>query len=236
MSIYYYVIVLKVMLQEKANQYRIDLRTTSPQTDAPLAGYPEAKRALDIIGSIVGLVFFCALYPFVAVAIKINSPGPALIALPRISSGKVIRLYKFRSMYEGADQKKHLLAPFNERRDGPFFKMKHDPRITRVGKIIRRFRIDETPQFINVLKGELSLVGPRPHEQEEIDAYPTEYRFLAQCKGGITGLSQVSGASSLPFMRELELDAHYAQHVSLGLDLRIMTKTVAILLFDPSAV
>lgn len=200
------------------------------------AGYPEAKRALDILGGTFGLVLFAILYPLLGTAIKIDSKGPILVKLERVSQGKTIRLYKFRSMIEGAQAQKKLLSPFNERADGPFFKMRHDPRITRVGRVIRRFRLDEVPQFINVFKGELSLVGPRPHEPEEIAGYPSEYSFLAKHKGGITGLSQVSGASSLAFARELELDSYYVQNVSLSLDLKIIGKTIAILLSDPSAV
>lgn len=200
------------------------------------AGYPEAKRALDIIGGIVGLVFFIILYPVIGIAIKAETKGPILVKLKRVSQGKIIRLYKFRSMVQEAESQKKLLSPFNERADGPFFKMRHDPRITKVGRIIRRFRLDEVPQFINVCKGELSLVGPRPHEPEEIAEYPHDYAFLAECKGGITGLSQVNGASSLPFAKELELDSYYAKHVSLWLDIKIIGKTIAILLFDPSAV
>jgi lipopolysaccharide/colanic/teichoic acid biosynthesis glycosyltransferase len=206
------------------------------QSEIYAAGYPEFKRALDLLGSIVGIALFTCIYPIIAAAIKLESAGPVLVALDRVSHGKTIRLYKFRSMHEGAHVKKPLLSPFNERKDGPFFKMKHDPRLTRVGKIIRKFRLDEVPQFINVLRGDLSLVGPRPHEPEEIAQYPSEYQFLARCKAGITGLSQVNGASSLTFERELELDARYATHVSLAFDLKIIVKTLSIFLFDPSAV
>lgn len=207
---------------------------TTPETYS--AGYPEFKRALDLAGGTVGVLLFAILYPVIGTLIKATSRGPVLVKLDRVSRGKTIALYKFRSMINGAHAQKPLLSPFNERRDGPFFKMTHDPRLTRVGKIIRRFRIDEVPQFINVLKGELSLVGPRPHEPEEIAHYPAEYAFLANCKSGITGLSQVSGASSLEFRRELELDADYAKNVSLFRDLKIIGKTLAIFLFDPSAV
>jgi len=211
-------------------------------TPAPLhpeiysAGYPEFKRAVDIIGGAVGVLLFAVLFPVIGTAIKLETSGPVLVALDRVSRGKIIRLFKFRSMIDGAHAQKSLLSPFNERKDGPFFKMKHDPRLTRVGKVIRKFRLDEVPQFINVLRGDLSLVGPRPHEPEEIASYPEEYAFLGRCKAGITGLSQVSGASSLPFNRELELDADYARHVSLVKDLKIIGKTCAVLLFDPSAV
>ncbi len=199
-------------------------------------GYPEVKRGLDILGGLAGTMLFGALFPFVGAAIKLESKGPILVALDRVSGGKTIKLYKFRSMQEGAAERKPLLQPFNERHDGPFFKMKHDPRLTRVGKVIRKFRLDEMPQFINVLKGELSLVGPRPHEPLEVAQYPHEYAFLTGHKAGITGLSQVNGASSLAFSKELEFDAYYTKHVSLALDLKIIGKTIAILLFDPSAI
>lgn len=205
-------------------------------TRAALASYGGLKRGLDIVGSLIGLVFFAALYPIIGLLIQLESRGPVLVSLDRVSLGKTIKLYKFRSMVHGAHAQKPLLMPFNERRDGPFFKMKHDPRLTRVGRFIRRFRLDEVPQFINVLRGELSLVGPRPHEPGEIAEYPAEYSFLAECKGGITGLSQVNGSSALPFLKELELDAYYARHVSLRTDLAIIGKTIAIFLFDHTAV
>jgi lipopolysaccharide/colanic/teichoic acid biosynthesis glycosyltransferase len=201
-----------------------------------LSSYGGLKRGLDLAGSVGGIAFFALLYPIVGAAIKLETKGPVLVALDRVSGGKIIRLYKFRSMHAGAHQQKSLLAPFNERTSGPFFKMKHDPRLTRVGKIIRRFRLDEVPQFINVLRGELSLVGPRPHEPEEVAQYPDAYQFLTRHKAGITGLSQVNGASSLAFDHELHLDSQYAKQVSLFLDLKIIAKTIAILLFDPSAV
>lgn len=198
--------------------------------------YPAAKRLQDVLGGAAGMALFVLLYPLIAVAIKLDSSGPVLVSLGRVSNGKVIQLYKFRSMIDGAHSKKSELLSQNERADGPFFKMKNDPRITRVGRVIRRFRLDEVPQFINVMRGELSLVGPRPHEQSEIKSYPAAYQFLSREMAGITGLSQVSGASSLPFLKELELDSHYARSRSLALDAKIILKTVAILFFDPSAV
>ena len=168
--------------------------------------------------------------------IKLESRGPIIIRLKRVSGGKVIRVYKFRSMIEGAHALKPLLKDINERKDGPFFKIKADPRLTGVGRILRKFRIDELPQFLNVLKGELALVGPRPHEPEEVALYPNEYKHLILAKAGLTGLSQVSGASGLPFLKELELDNHYIRNRSFLLDLKILTKTAAIMFFDPTAV
>ena len=139
-------------------------------------------------------------------------------------------------MINGAHAIKPKLADMNERKDGPFFKIKNDPRLTRSGKIIRKFRFDEIPQFINVLKGEMALVGPRPHEPEEVAHYPNAYKHLTLAKAGITGLSQVSGASSLPFLKELETDDYYLKNRSWWLDFKIAAKTLLILFFDPTAV
>ncbi|HEY4499821.1 MAG TPA: sugar transferase [Candidatus Paceibacterota bacterium] len=191
---------------------------------------------MDITGSLIGLVFISALYPFAAIMIKLDSPGPALIKLPRISRGKMIYVYKFRSMRHNAHPEKKLLRHLNERKDGSFFKISNDPRITRVGRILRKWHIDEFPQLINVLKGELSLVGPRPHEPEEMYDYPAPYRHLLLAKAGITGLSQVNGASGLPFLRELELDSAYLRQQSLLLDLKILFKTLYIFFFDPNGI
>ena len=200
------------------------------------SSYHVTKRILDLIGALVGLGLFSLLSLIIGPAIKLDSHGPILIALPRVSRGRTIQLYKFRSMKVGAEHEKKSLAHLNERADGPFFKIKKDPRVTAVGRIIRATRLDEVPQFINVLKGELSLVGPRPHEPEEVAAYPVEYAFLANEKGGVTGLSQVSGASKLSFKKELELDSYYTSNQSLALDIKTITKTISILLFDPTAV
>jgi lipopolysaccharide/colanic/teichoic acid biosynthesis glycosyltransferase len=194
------------------------------------------KRFIDIIGSIVGLIILAPFIPLIALAIKMDSRGPVLIKLNRVSSGNIIGVYKFRSMIENAQSQKKDLLSLNERKDGPFFKIKNDPRITRVGKFLRKTRIDELPQLINVLKGELSLVGPRPHEPEELYAYPREYRTLLAAKTGITGLSQVSGASGLPFLKELELDRYYLNNQSLWLDIKILFKTLFIFFTDPTGV
>lgn len=194
------------------------------------------KRTLDIIGASIGLLLIVPFYPFIFLAIKLNSRGPVFIKLPRVSAGRVIYVYKFRSMIDGAHKLKWGLKHLNERRDGPFFKIRLDPRLTFVGKILRRFRIDEFPQLINVLKGEMALVGPRPHEAEEVVFYPVERKHLIMAKAGVTGLSQVSGASSLAFLKELELDSYYVKNSSLSLDTKIILKTIAILFTDPNAV
>ena len=197
--------------------------------------YPIWKRALDIFGACTGLILLIPFIPFIALAIKLQDGGPVLVKLPRVSEGKEILVYKFRSMVTDAMARKKDLRHLNERKDGPFFKIRHDPRVTPVGRILRKFRADESPQLLNVLRGELSLVGPRPHEPEEITHYPSNYKYLPMQRAGVTGLSQVNGASSLPFLRELELDDFYSKHMSLGLDIKIILKTLGILFSDPTA-
>ena len=188
------------------------------------------------MGSFVGLIFLAPFYPFIAATIKLETKGPVFAKIDRVSAGKKFQVYKFRSMIDGAHALRPTLKEFNERKDGPFFKMTTDPRVTRVGRLLRKFRIDEFPQLINVLKGEMSLVGPRPHEPGEVIYYPPEYRHLMLAKAGVTGLSQVSGASGLPFLKELELDSHYVKNPSLWTDTKIIGKTASIIFFDPTAV
>ncbi len=195
-----------------------------------------SKIILDIFGSVLGIIFLIPFLPFIAIAIKLDSKGPIFVRLPRVSRGRMVNVYKFRSMVPGAQNLKYNLVSSNERNDGPFFKIRNDPRVTRVGKFLRKTRLDEFPQLFNVLKGELALVGPRPHEPEEIAKYPEEYRELIESKAGVTGLSQVSGASSLPFLRELELDSYYIKNQSFVFDIKIIFKTVEIFFTDPTAV
>jgi len=198
--------------------------------------YPFWKRCLDISGAFIGLLIILPLAPFIALAIIIDSPGGIIVKLDRVSEDKIVGVYKFRSMIHNAHEKKKDLQHMNERNDGSFFKIRHDPRITRMGRVIRKFRIDEFPQLINVLKGELALVGPRPHEPMEVEGYPDEYKMILSARSGVTGLSQISGASSLPFLKELELDNFYIENMSLSLDIKLIFKTFIILFSDPTAV
>lgn len=191
---------------------------------------------MDIIGSTVGIIILLPFVPFIAVAIKLDSKGPVFVGLDRVSRGKIIKVYKFRSMIFDAQNKKKEFLAQNERKDGPFFKIKNDPRITKTGRFLRKHLLDELPQLFNVFKGELSLVGPRPHEPEELFAYPREYRELLAAKTGITGLSQINGASNLPFLKELELDKYYLENQSVLLDLKILLKTLNIFLRDSKGV
>lgn len=194
------------------------------------------KKIIDIFGASLGLLILAPFFPFITLAIKLESRGPVIVKLDRVSRGRIIKVYKFRSMVKDAQKIKSDLAILNERKDGSFFKIKNDPRITRVGKWLRKFRIDEFPQLVNVIKGELSLVGPRPHEPEEVSGYPPEFQRIILAKAGVTGLSQVNGASSLPFLKELTLDNYYLKNQSFLLDFKIIIKTILILFSDPTAV
>lgn len=194
------------------------------------------KRILDIVAAICGLVFILPFTPFIALAIFIEGGRPIFVKLDRISEGKIIKVYKFRSMIKNASEMKKQLEHLNERKDGPLFKMKNDPRLTKTGKFLRKLRLDEFPQFLNVFRGELSLVGPRPHEPEEMLQYPPEFKKLYYAKGGLTGLSQVKGASLLPFKKELEYDLYYLEHQSFLLDLKILFQTIWIFFSDPTGV
>jgi exopolysaccharide biosynthesis polyprenyl glycosylphosphotransferase len=204
---------------------------------SPLDGWGKiTKRGVDIAGASIMLIILSPLFLATALAIKRDSKGPVFVKLKRISNGREIWIYKFRSMVENAEKMKPSLMKFNERRDGPMFKMTNDPRVTRIGKFLRAKRIDELPQLINVLKGEISLVGPRPHEPEEIAMYEDHHKKVLSIKSGITGLAQVSGASDLLFDEEVKLDRFYIENWSMKKDIAILLRTLKIFLFDKSGV
>lgn len=162
----------------------------------------------------------------IMLAVKLDSPGPIFYKQVRVGRwGKPFYCYKFRSMYVDADARKKELMEKNEA-DEIVFKMRHDPRITWIGRIIRKLSIDELPQLINVLKGEMSLVGPRPAVPEEVAYYQFDYLQRLDAVPGITGLQQVSGRSDLEFKRWIELDLQYIQEQSLWKDLEILVKTI----------
>jgi len=194
------------------------------------------KRIVDIAGALCGLVFLSPLFATTSFAIKWETKGPVFIKQERISRGKKFMLVKFRSMINNAENLRPLLAEFNERKGTPFFKMRNDPRVTRVGKFIRRYRIDELPQFLNVLTGDMSLVGPRPHEPFEIAQYEKRHRRVLAIKAGITGMAQISGSSDLSFEKEVALDILYIENWSFPQDCKILLLTALKLVRDRSAV
>ncbi len=193
------------------------------------------KNLIDyLFGSIIMLLFI-PIYLIIGLAIKLNSPGPVFYQQKRYTKDcRVFYMYKFRSMYVDADQRLKELKEYNEA-DGPLFKMKKDPRITGVGRFIRRFSIDELPQIINVLKGELSLVGPRPPIPEEVEQYDEWEIKRMNVKQGITGLWQVSGRSELSFEEMARLDLYYIQNWSIEMDIKILLKTIPTVLFGKGA-
>jgi exopolysaccharide biosynthesis polyprenyl glycosylphosphotransferase len=192
--------------------------------------YLAAKRTMDIIGAIVGLIVTSVLFLVVAIAIKIEDPkGTVFFAQTRVGkNGKEFKMYKFRSMVSDAEERLNDLLEYNEV-TGAMFKMKNDPRVTKVGRFIRKTSIDELPQLWNVLKGDMSLVGPRPPLPREVEQY-TEYdkqRLLVT--PGCTGLWQVSGRSNVGFKEMVELDLQYIRNRSILLDVKIIFKTVFVL-------
>jgi exopolysaccharide biosynthesis polyprenyl glycosylphosphotransferase len=188
------------------------------------------KRILDLLVAVAGLVAFLPLGLLIALAIKLEDGGPVFYTTRRIGkNGRPIRFYKFRTMVVGADRLKAQLLRFNERRDGPLFKMKDDPRVTRVGRLLRKHSLDEVPQLLNVLEGTMSLVGPRPHLPEEVEAYRDGDYLRLECIPGIVGLPQVFGRNTLGFEEWVGLDLQYRRTWSLVQDFKIMARTFRIL-------
>jgi len=195
--------------------------------EAPLRGWNLAmKRAIDVVVASLGLVLFSPLMLIVAFLIKLFSPGPVLFAQKRLGrDGRPFTIYKFRSMRPGAEKEQEELAQLN-RAMSPIFKMRDDPRFTRLGRFLRRMSIDELPQLYNVLRGDMSLVGPRPPTVSEYARYEDWHRRRLEAYPGMTGLWQVSGRSDLSFEEMVLLDIYYIENWSLGLDFRILLRTI----------
>jgi exopolysaccharide biosynthesis polyprenyl glycosylphosphotransferase len=186
-----------------------------------------AKRLIDICGSAGLLLAVAPLFVMAALLIKFDSPGPVFFRQERVGLNKRrFRLFKFRTMTKGANKLQQMLEHLNEA-DGPVFKIKDDPRITRIGKFLRRFSIDELPQLFNVLKGEMSLVGPRPLPVRDIDRIDTQWhKRRLSVKPGVTCLWQVNGRSDVSFDGWVRMDLEYIDQWSLGLDMKILVKTI----------
>ena len=188
------------------------------------------KRLIDILGGIVGTIVLIPLTIGIAIANLIcKDNGPIFYSQYRMGkNGKLFKMYKYRSMVVGADEKlkKYLEENKNARKEyKKYKKLKHDPRVTKVGEFIRKTSLDEFPQFINVLKGDMSLVGPRPYlerEKEDMNGY---YKYITTCKPGLTGLWQISGRSDVDFATRIDLDMQYYYNHSLNGDIKILFKT-----------
>ena len=189
------------------------------------------KRVMDICGGLAGMLIMLLFLPFVALAIKVDSPGPVFFSQVRIGrNGRRFKIYKFRSMYMDAEERKKELEKQNEMQ-GLMFKMENDPRITKVGRFIRKTSIDELPQFYNILKGDMSLVGTRPPTADEFEKYNQYYRRRISMTPGLTGMWQVSGRSEIEnFDDVVKYDLEYIDNWSLTLDIKILFKTVWVVL------
>ena len=194
------------------------------------------KRLLDIVGGFVGLALTGVLTLFIAPAIKLDSPGPVFFSQLRVGkNGRRFKIYKFRSMYRDAEARKKELLKENEM-SGLMFKMENDPRVTKVGAFLRKTSLDEFPQFLNVLKGDMSLVGTRPPTESEFEQYDEHYRRRLSMTPGLTGLWQVSGRSEITdFDEVVRLDLSYIDNWSLTLDFKILLQTVGVVLFGRGA-
>ena len=195
------------------------------------------KRLMDICGALIGLLVTAVATIFVAPPLLIESPGPLFFAQTRVGrNGRLFKMYKFRSMYADAEERKKELMAKNEMDSGLMFKIEDDPRITKVGKVIRKLSIDELPQFWNVLKGDMSLIGTRPPTLDEFQMYKSSYKRRLSIRPGITGMWQVSGRSDIKnFDEVLALDLEYIDNWSVTLDLKLLFKTVWVALFGKGA-
>lgn len=189
------------------------------------------KRIIDLVGAGFGLLMLSPLFLVIALLIKLDSPGPIIFKQKRVGlNHREFWMYKFRSMVIDAEDQLKSLEALNEIEGGVTFKIKHDPRVTRIGRLLRKTSLDELPQLINVLRSEMSLVGPRPPLPKEVALYTPEQRRRLSVMPGCTGLWQISGRSTTTFKRMVELDLEYIDQWSLRRDLLILFKTICVVL------
>ena len=197
--------------------------------------YEVIKRIIDIVASFIGLILLSPLILIVSILIKLESKGEVIFKQKRVGlNGKEFYMYKFRSMVINAEELKKQLESQNEM-SGPMFKIKDDPRITKVGKFIRKTSIDELPQLINVIKGDMSLVGPRPSLPKEVEKFEQWMMERLEVKPGLTCIWQVSGRNNIDFEDWMKLDIKYVRERSFKLDIKLILKTVLVLLGDKNA-
>lgn len=197
--------------------------------------YEVIKRLIDIIASICGLIILFPILVMVAIVIKIESKGPIIFSQDRVGlNGSKFKMYKFRSMIVDAERYKEKLLEQNEM-NGPMFKIKNDPRVTKVGKFIRRTSIDELPQLLNILKGDMSLVGPRPSLPKEVEKFSPWMLERLNVKPGLTCYWQISGRNDIQFEDWMKLDIKYVKERGILLDLRLVIRTFFVLFGDEHA-
>lgn len=232
-------------IDEKAMPLRLtesSLRTIEAQLKEPLRIGFAVKRVIDVLASLFVLVFGLPFYLLLGLLIKLTSEGPVLFCQERIGKGGVpFRMYKFRTMTAGNNDEAHRCFAkdfINGNGNGNgkngskkcVFKIVNDPRVTSIGKFLRKTSLDELPQFVNVFRGEMSLVGPRPPLSYELDHYQEWHKKRLNVKPGLTGLWQVSGRSTVPFDEMVALDLHYIESWSLLLDIKIILRTLPVML------
>ena len=194
------------------------------------------KRGMDVCGSLSAIILLLPLFIVISVWLKLDSPGPLIYRQVRIGlHGRPFPFYKFRSMFIDSDARRAALLKKNESKDGVIFKMKDDPRITRCGRFIRKYSIDETPQFLNVLLGDMSLVGPRPPLPSEVAQYTLDDRKRLNVLPGITCIWQISGRSDIPFREQVVLDKEYIRGHGFWKDVLILFKTIPAVLAGKGA-
>jgi lipopolysaccharide/colanic/teichoic acid biosynthesis glycosyltransferase len=190
--------------------------------------FSSAKRLFDIATATIALVLAAPLLALIALMVRIDSPGPVFFSHLRLGLyGRRFMMLKFRTMRVGADDEKAQLAHLNQTEDARLFKIPADPRVTRVGRLLRRWSLDEIPQLVNILKGDMSFVGPRPFFEEDLSTYEDRHYARLMVKPGLTGLWQVSGRSEIvDFEEVVRLDRRYIETWSMSLDMRIIAQTV----------
>jgi len=197
--------------------------------------YLFCKRMMDMVAAILALILLSPMLIVVAILIKIESDGPIIFKQERVGlRGKYFNIYKFRSMVINAEKLKKKLESQNEM-SGPMFKIKNDPRVTRVGRFIRKTSIDEFPQFLNVLKGEMSLVGPRPSLPNEVEKFEPWMLKRLTIKPGLTCYWQVSGRNNIGFQEWMKMDICYVNKRNLWIDIKLIFKTLRVLFGDENA-
>jgi lipopolysaccharide/colanic/teichoic acid biosynthesis glycosyltransferase len=207
--------------------------------------YTVTKRFIDIVGATIGIIILSPIILLTAIAIKIDTPGPIIADTPKRvgQKGKLFKMYKFRSMVKNAieilQKNPELMKQYKQNS----YKLTHDPRVTKVGRFIRKTSMDELPQLINILRGEMSIVGPRAYYAFELEEQQKKYpkskeyvKVILSAKPGLTGLWQVSGRSDVNFDKRVELDAQYVQRQSIPYDIYLILKTIPAVLFGKGAV
>jgi len=197
------------------------------KSNKPLS-YFVMKRAIDILGSLIGCMLLCLVYPFVGLAIRLESKGPVIFRQERVGrNGRIFRVYKFRTMVDNAEELAKKIQK-NKKKSKEFIQCDNDPRVTKVGRFLRKYSIDELPQMINVLKGDMSLIGPRPFIVEESRLCGDINEIRLSIRPGLTGYAQVHGRNDLTLEERMEKDIFYVQNMSMLLDLKIFLKTIVV--------